>query len=110
MRCVFLGYSNMHKGFKCLDISLGRIYISRDVVFNETAYPFVDLHPTAGAHYTSEVLLSLGGVTDLSIPNVLHVPYSPGTVTIDPFVHVQPQMILPPTTMSSAHSGADLVP
>lgn len=28
---VFLGYSNMHKGFKCLDISTGRVYISRDV-------------------------------------------------------------------------------
>jgi hypothetical protein len=26
--CVFLGYSNMHKGFKCLDISKGCIYIS----------------------------------------------------------------------------------
>ncbi|WVZ49395.1 hypothetical protein U9M48_000761 [Paspalum notatum var. saurae] len=24
---VFLGYSNMHKGFKCLEISTGRIYI-----------------------------------------------------------------------------------
>jgi histone deacetylase 1/2 len=26
--CAFLGYSNMHKGFKCLDISSGRVYIS----------------------------------------------------------------------------------
>jgi histone deacetylase 1/2 len=26
--CVFLGYNNMHKGFKCLDVSTGRIYIS----------------------------------------------------------------------------------
>jgi hypothetical protein len=25
---VFLGYINMHKGFKCLDIAKGRIYIS----------------------------------------------------------------------------------
>lgn len=32
-RCAFLGYSAMHKGFKCLDISTGHIYISRDVVF-----------------------------------------------------------------------------
>jgi hypothetical protein len=32
--CVFLGYSNMHKGFKCLDLSTGRIYISRDVIFD----------------------------------------------------------------------------
>ncbi|WVZ75222.1 hypothetical protein U9M48_023301, partial [Paspalum notatum var. saurae] len=34
-QCAFLGYSNIHKGYKCLDISTGRVYISRDVVFDE---------------------------------------------------------------------------
>jgi len=37
-QCVFLGYSNMHKGFKCLDPKEGRVYISRDVVFDETVF------------------------------------------------------------------------
>ena len=35
IRCVFLGYSNMHKGYKCLHQETGRLYISRDVVFVE---------------------------------------------------------------------------
>jgi len=37
-RCVFLGYSSIHKGFKCLEVSTGRVYISRDVVFDETIF------------------------------------------------------------------------
>jgi hypothetical protein len=55
--CVFLGYSNMHKGFKCLDTRTGRIYISRDVVFDEDLFPFSKLHDNAGARLTSEILL-----------------------------------------------------
>jgi histone deacetylase 1/2 len=38
--CVFIGYSGNHKGYKCLDTSTGRVYISRDVVFDETSFPF----------------------------------------------------------------------
>jgi histone deacetylase 1/2 len=37
-QCVFLGYSNLHKGFKCLDVTAGRVYISRDVVFDENIF------------------------------------------------------------------------
>jgi hypothetical protein len=48
-QCVFLGYSNLHKCFKCLDVIGGRVYISRNVVFDETIYPFAMLNPNAGA-------------------------------------------------------------
>ncbi|WVZ68483.1 hypothetical protein U9M48_017417 [Paspalum notatum var. saurae] len=56
-QCVFLGYSTLHKGFKCLDVSSGRVYISRDVVFDENIYPFASLHPNAGACLCNEILL-----------------------------------------------------
>jgi hypothetical protein len=46
---MHLGYSNMHKGFKCLDISTGRIYISRDVVFDEHVFPFVHMCRTCSS-------------------------------------------------------------
>jgi hypothetical protein len=44
-QCIFLGYSNLHKGFKCLDVAEGRVYISGDVVFDEMVYPFHKLNP-----------------------------------------------------------------
>jgi hypothetical protein len=64
-KCVFLGYSDMHKGFKCLEISSGRIHISRDVVFDETEFPFSKLHSNAGARLQEEI--------SLLSPNLLNI-------------------------------------
>jgi histone deacetylase 1/2 len=68
-QCVFLGYSPRHKGVKCLEISTGRVYISRDVVFDKNVFPFSSLHPNAGAQLRKEILL---------LPNHL-VPSNGGT-------------------------------
>jgi hypothetical protein len=47
----------MHKGFKCLDISSGQVYIYRDVVFDKTEFPFSKLHPNARAHLREKISL-----------------------------------------------------
>jgi hypothetical protein len=39
-RCIFLGYSLNHKSYKCLDPTTNRIYIARNVVFDENAFPY----------------------------------------------------------------------
>jgi hypothetical protein len=57
IRCVFLGYSSRHKGFKCLEPSTGRVYISRDVVFDESLFPFEKLHQNVGARLRKEILI-----------------------------------------------------
>ncbi|CAJ2640052.1 unnamed protein product [Trifolium pratense] len=49
--CVFLGYSPLHKGYRCLDSHTHRVYISRHVVFNENYFPY--LHHTNSTHSQS---------------------------------------------------------
>jgi len=43
--CVFLGYSQNHKGYKCLHLESDRMYISRDVIFHEDRFPFSKVSP-----------------------------------------------------------------
>jgi hypothetical protein len=52
---VFLGYSSCHKGYKCIDVATGRVYISRDVMFDKSVFPFSALHPNAGAKLYSKI-------------------------------------------------------
>jgi hypothetical protein len=46
LQCVFLGYSLLHHGYKCLHIPTGRLYISRDVIFLENSFPFFQNNST----------------------------------------------------------------
>jgi hypothetical protein len=52
IECIFLGYNSQHKGYLCLDPTIGRVYISRYVIFNETIFPYKQLQahlvPDAG--------------------------------------------------------------
>lgn len=41
-KCLFLGYSTRHKGYRCLASNV-RLYIAKDVPFNESRFPYQDL-------------------------------------------------------------------
>ena len=99
-QCVFLGYSAQHKGVKCLDVATERVYISRDVVFDETKFPFASLHPNAGALLKQEILLlppSLSGVDHGGEHNSTDQPLTTH--------HVLPEFIA-----ADSSSGANLGP
>ena len=47
-----MGYSSLHKGYKCLNSS-GKIYIAHNVVFDEQTFPFsmgFSIIPTLGSY------------------------------------------------------------
>jgi histone deacetylase 1/2 len=57
-KCVFLGYSSLHKGYKCLHVPSNRVFISRDVVFDETVFLFSALpsSSTSPSQHSSPVM------------------------------------------------------
>jgi hypothetical protein len=57
----------MHEGFKCSNAATDHIYVSRDVIFDETVFPFASMHSNAGARYHSAVLLEPLGIVQLPI-------------------------------------------
>jgi hypothetical protein len=63
----------MHKGFKCLNISTGCLYISRDVVFDENFFPSASLGSNAGALLHSFLNHNLGIIQVLMLMTLLHV-------------------------------------
>jgi len=38
-QCIFIGYNSNHKGYRCMDPTTSRVYLSRNVVFDETLFP-----------------------------------------------------------------------
>ena len=41
-KCLFIGYSPLHKGYKCLD-KTGTVFIAINVTFNEYEFPYSEL-------------------------------------------------------------------
>ena len=47
LHCVFLGYNDKYKGYRCLYPPTGRVYISRHVLFDELSFPFATIYKNA---------------------------------------------------------------
>lgn len=108
--CVFLGPSLTHKGYKCWSSS-GRNFIARDVIFNETAFPYSTLFPN------TTVTISSSNHQTSALPPVLYTapfnisqPPSPSLNTLpsplphDPLPSPSPHIPQSPSSASSLFS------
>ena len=68
IKCVFLGYPFVVKGYKLLDLHSKRIFISRDVVFHESIFPFQSL-PSSTFHFPPDPLSQLFTPNAPPLPN-----------------------------------------
>lgn len=95
-KCVFIGYSLSHKGYKCLSPT-GRIYIADKISFNEQEFPYTFLFAqqsssaTSGLHPPSQIFSD----PTFSIPHTTSPYDSPSTSST-----------LSPTTDSSTSTSS----
>lgn len=89
-KCLFLGYSNTHRGYKCLHPS-GRLYISYTVHFNHNEFPYHTLFKSSSVVPSETVIFP-------SFPNVTPTP------TQD---HPQPSPSSSSSSSTPFHSNED---
>ena len=67
LRCVFIGYSSMHKGYRCYHPPSRKFFVSANVIFNESEYYYTsEVHPGTAPAETKqtefEFLRYVGGI------------------------------------------------
>jgi len=96
--CAFLGYSSCHLGYRYLDLSSNRIYISHHIRFHENSFPFLESdHVPATTHsnpqsafishlHTLTYFPSHNPSQTPTLPTHTSVPLSPfATMSLDHF-------------------------
>jgi hypothetical protein len=93
--CVFLGYCQHQKGYKCLHIPSNKIYISRNIRFDEHSFPFASLpspdSPTSTTDFPISISLPLLQVSG-SASSHLSLPQP---TSLEPIPSVAPPLVQP---------------
>ncbi|KAJ9697298.1 hypothetical protein PVL29_009198 [Vitis rotundifolia] len=86
LKCVFLGYSRLQKGYRCFSTDLNKYLVSTDVVFSEDTSFFSS--PTRSAMVKSRPTVGQSSIVD-SNASLAHL----GTVVDVPIAPVKPPIV-----------------
>ncbi|RDX76611.1 hypothetical protein CR513_43386, partial [Mucuna pruriens] len=111
--CVFLGYSNSHKGHKCLVLD-GRIFVSKDVLLNEHRFPYYELFQQPSSFSAPTVTQTLPLlVISSSIPSPLATENPSSTLNSVPLaaaIDSSTSSIAPPTVVHNTYHNTTSTP
>ncbi|GAA0164558.1 hypothetical protein LIER_20161 [Lithospermum erythrorhizon] len=93
--CIFIGYSPQHKGYQCLHLPTGKVYISRHVVFDESIFPF-----TQDALSTNSSSLS---------SNSNSYSITPSSLVVLPHHDFPPDSLLPPPQLPNSSNPSQTI-
>lgn len=97
--CVFLGYPSGYKGYKLLDLESNIVLISRNVVFHETLFPYMQPSlPTGYAEFIPRISISTEPVEPASCS-------MPPVITREVSVHTK-RVSKPPRHLQDYHCSS----
>jgi histone deacetylase 1/2 len=103
---IFISYSLDHHGYKCLDLAMGKVYVSRHVIFDEHNFPYKspDHQPSICPDTPSIIVPFSNIVSSLSLTPA-------GTCEPSPSPHIDsPLPASSPTPEPAPQSPADSTP
>ncbi|KAF5754617.1 putative RNA-directed DNA polymerase [Helianthus annuus] len=111
-KCVFVGYSNVKKGYKLLSLDNRKVFFSRDVKFYENVYPFKS-NMNKDQELINKTSLNHINFFDFTETNMSEVPNVPndeeGTTGAQDHCSDDQQPVSP-STSATAQSVEDVVP
>lgn len=108
VKCVFLGYSLDHQGYRCLNLTTNIVFLSRHVIFYEHCFPFQE---TKGSHAPISSSSSADSAPPLQVfgylPNQQAASQPHGHQNVTP-TSLNPSSPLPTHISTSPHSTSPL--